>query len=1054
MIQKLKRTLSNVRLTVPDRSAGDRAILDESDTHKLFLKAPEAIAVLDRAGRILHCNDEFLKMFGYSLEEALGRPIDELIVRREDLSTATALTEDAIQGSKVKHDTVRYTKNGDPVDVSVLAVPITLTDGQKGIHVIYRDIGATKKEQDRLRGSEERLRILFENAPDAYYLHDMTGTFLDGNKAAEILTGYERDELIGQNFMKLNLLSAGQIPLAAMELAKNAMGLAAGPVEFNLRRKDGLIVYVEIRSYPVQIDGKSVVLGIARDITSRRNSENDLRENEEKFRAIFENSADGVAIMNDRCFLDCNGRLEELFGCSKAEILNKTPADFSPPCQHDGVPSGRKAAEEIKKALAGSRRFFIWTHQRKDGTVFESEVSLSRFSMKGRTYLQVTVHDITVRRTLEKKLLQLSTAVEQSSSSVVITDLQGRIEYVNSHFEQVTGYSSKEVLGNRPSVLKSGEMSSDAYKQLWETITSGKSWRGRFHNRKKNGELFWEDASIAPLRDSSGSLTGYVAVKIDITKQIEAENELIKTKEAAVAATNAKSQFLAMMSHEIRTPMNGVIGMAGLLAETDLTPEQSEYVETIRLSGDSLLTIINDILDFSKAEAGKIELENQSFQLQEMLDSVIELVSPRIAQKGIDFICHIDQDLPRFIYGDATRLRQVILNLVGNAIKFTDRGEVAVEVHKLSGDDQQFTIQVDVIDTGIGIPDEKMDRLFRAFSQVDASTTRRFGGTGLGLVISAKLVERMGGTISVKSTAGQGSKFSFTMPTRVGVEEKSTLSIETPDLSHKHVLIVDDNPTNRRILSLQLKSWGMVPESLESGTLAVDMLKSNRHVDLLIVDMQMPGMDGATLARLIRGMRHRSQIPMILLTSMGQPEDPLEIALFDACVNKPIKQSVLYDTIVSTLSGRAARSAVVTTKLLQSDLSDQLPIRILVAEDNGINQKMAVHAFGKMGYQVDVVSNGLEAVTAVERIPYDVVFMDLQMPEMDGLEATREIRNAGLGKAPIIIAMTANAMEEDRRQCLEAGMNDYVTKPVKPLLLQTKIIEWFSHKKQIEFEPA
>ena len=547
-----------------------------------------------------------------------------------------------------------------------------------------------------------------------------------------------------------------------------------------------------------------------------------------------------------------------------------------------------------------------------------------------------------------------------------------------------------------------------------------------------------------PLRDKNGQVTGLVGIGHDITHLKKAQEEMNMAREAAEAASRAKSEFLANMSHEIRTPLNGVMGMTDLALDTELTPEQREYLETVKMSGDTLLTVINDILDFSKIEAGKIDLEAIDFNLRESLEFTLKTLALRADEKGLELLCEVAPEVPEIVRGDSGRLRQIVVNLVGNAIKFTDKGEIAVRVQVEAREGHDWLCRFTVADTGIGIPEDKRELIFNPFSQADTSTTRKYGGTGLGLTISTRLVRMMGGKIWVESEVGRGSQFHFTA--RLGAADSKEIKVGTiapPELLRDvKVLVVDDNRTNRRILEGMLLRWQMKPTSVEGGKEALAQLSAAREArepyGLILTDMHMPDMDGFALVEQIRKRPELCTATIMMLTSAGHRGDAarcLELGV-SAYLLKPIRQSELREAVARVLGAHEQQGAIplVTRFSLQDAREPGAFLSVLIAEDNLVNQRLAVRLLEKRGHQVAVAATGLEALKALEKEQFDLVLMDVQMPEMDGLEATAAIRekekSTGLRQA--IVALTAHAMKGDREKCLAAGMDGYLSKPIRP----------------------
>jgi PAS domain S-box-containing protein len=633
-------------------------------------------------------------------------------------------------------------------------------------------------------------------------------------------------------------------------------------------------------------------------------------------------------------------------------------------------------------------------------------------------------------REIQRQKQYSDVLVETSPVAIATTDLDGKIIGWNPGAERLFGYSSAEATGRAIEDLIATPELREEVRAGFTLTMRGERVRTIARRARRDGTLLDVEISAMPVV-VDGTEVGIIAIYHDIT-------ELLQARREAEAANEAKSAFLATMSHEIRTPMNAVIGMSGLLLNTALNDEQREYAEIVRQSGDTLLTVINDILDFSKIEAGRLELETQPFDLRECVEGALDLVATRAADKGLDLAYLLGEGTPPAIVGDVTRLRQVLLNLLSNAVKFTERGEVVLSVSssRLEGASGLHELAFAVRDTGIGIPTDRIGRLFQSFSQVDASTTRRYGGTGLGLAISQRLTELMGGRITVKSEVGVGSEFRFAIraaPAATPVPTRRDLTGVQPSLRGKRVLAVDDNATNRRILASHLEAWGMHVRVTDSPREALGWVRGGERFDLGILDMHMPEMDGVALAHAIRETAPAATLPLVLFTSLGRREARAEEAGFAAYLNKPIKPSQLFDALMSILGDQPVHVPQRGTARseMDPDMARRHPLRILLAEDNVVNQKVATRLLAQMGYRADVAANGLEAVAAVERQPYDVVLMDVQMPELDGFEASREINRRWPADRPRIVAMTANAMEGDRELCVAAGMDDYVAKPIR-----------------------
>jgi PAS domain S-box-containing protein len=1164
-------------------------------------------------------------------------------------------------------------------------------------HVV--DQGADAELRERQRAEEEMfnarqtLQSILDTIPQRVFWKDRNLVYLGCNKAFAMDAGLKDPAgIIGKNDYELPWRETAELyrtdDKLVMEQAAPRLNL-----EEPQSRPDGSTWRLRTSKLPLRDrEGKVIgVIGTYEDITERKRAE----AARDFLASIVESSDDAIIGKSTEGVIHSwNAGAERLYGYTASEMIGQSIFLLVPPERHEEV------AGFLKRIKQGERiAHHTAVRLRKGGGLIDVSVTISPLkNARGEVVGASTIaRDITERMRAEDQLRKLSRAVEQSPASVVITDLTGKIEYVNPKFVRLTGYTLDEALGKNPRILNSGEHHAEMYEQLWRTITSGSEWRGEFHNKKKNGELYWEYAVISPIRNAEGAITHFLAVKEDITERkradealreseeglaaaqriahigswhwnvqtdtahwsdqtfrifgltpgqlkdhrqvflglihpadrmrvehaltdalngirdydIEyriqladgtekvihaqgevlkdlagktigmrginhditaqkraeeavrrseirfrtlfdstsdavmlleekgffdcnpatlaifgcttreefcsrhpadlsppsqpcgtdsftlanqriatamqkgsnhfewvhkradtgetfpadvllnameldgkrvlqavvrditerkrAEAEIIKARQAAEAASRAKSEFVANMSHEIRTPMNGIMGMTELALDTPLSSEQREYLTMVKDSADSLLAIINDILDFSKIEAGKLSLDLTEFNLHDVLANTLRSLSVRASQKGLEIAWGEKIGVPERVIGDAGRLRQVIVNLVGNAIKFTEQGEMEVGVEVESQQGESLVMHFTVRDTGIGIAPEQQKLIFEAFTQADSSINRKYGGTGLGLTISSRLVQMMGGKIWLDSAPGEGSTFHFTVQlSRAKGALPESSPKEVVSLRDLAVLVVDDNATNRKILDRMLKNWSMRPETVSSGEEGLAALEraasAGLPFPLVLLDAQMPGMDGFALAERIRRNPKLNGSTIMMLTSAGQSGDAarcreLGIAVY---LIKPIRQSELLEAILATMgkSSDMGRATVVTRRTLREN---RRKFHILLAEDNVVNQRLAVRLLEKLGHKVTVASNGIEALDLLKRSPFDLVLMDIQMPKMNGFQTTAEIRKEeeSSGEHLPIIAMTAHAMEGDRARCLDAGMDGYVAKPIR-----------------------
>ncbi len=760
--------------------------------------------------------------------------------------------------------------------------------------------------------------------------------------------------------------------------------------------------------------------------------------------AIISADVDGVII-------SFNATAEQWFGYTPDEIIGK----FSSPIWPDAgeiaaraevlsLELGRKIEPGfetfIAKARLGKTDENEWSFIRRNGDRFP--VSLSVTALTDTTgkitgFLGI-LNDITERKKSEEELRlseeRFSNAFVYAAIGMALVSLEGRWLKVNKSVCNLLGYSAEELSAKTfQDITHPDDLDTDlqhVHELLDDKIRSYTMEKRYFH---KDGHIVWALLGVSLMRDKQNKPLYFISQIEDITrsKEIMAEQQDLTKK--AQAAERAKSEFLAIMSHEIRTPMNGVIGMTSILADTELTEMQRDCVNTIHTSGESLLTVINDILDYSKIESGRILLENYPFNLCHCIEEALDLFVAQIRVKHLEAVYLVAPGIPANLIGDPMRLRQVLVNLIGNAIKFTSQGEVVINVECQKQDKSGCHLLFSVTDTGIGIPKEGIEKLFQAFQQVDTSTTRRYGGTGLGLVISKRITELMGGRMWVESEPDKGSTFFFTTTLKASTETASADQLPDPALlKSRSILIVDDNDTNRRMLEMQLKIWGMAPTSVSSGREALGKL-TQQPFDVALLDFQMPEMDGIVLAREIH---KQTQTPLILLSSSGEIIVGEDASLFQFQIPKPIKHSHLFNALLRVIGVPGGQARKAPEKKLDGGMAANHPLRILLAEDNTVNQKVGLMMLARLGYTADLAANGLRAVDAIGKTQYDLILMDIQMPEMNGIEAATLIREKLGTQCPAIFALTAEALEGDQKRFMSLGFDGYLSKPLQAHTLQ------------------
>ena len=1035
----------------------------------------QGIYGIDLQGDCTFVNRATCELIGYQPAEVLGRKMHDLIHHHKPDGSVYPVEECPVYRAFKKGEgcctdsELIWRRDGTSIPVEYSSFPILESGVITGAVVTLVDITERKRAEERLRSSEQLFRSIFENAQLGIAYFKIDSHEHVSNRALHEMLGYTGEELsrLGQ----WDEIVAPEDRASGAERYDELVQGKRDTDEYEQRfiRRDGRIVVANDKFRLLRDpDGKpQYIVGLTEDITERKRSHEALQESEQLFRSIFENSQIGISIFGIEAQTHITNRaLQEMLGYSEADLRSLEQWDKIVHPDDRGL-----GAERYAELLAGKRDADEYGHRyiRRDGRIVvgNGRYQLLRDAAGKPQYLVALTEDITERNRAQEALQDserlFRSIFENAPVGIGLYNVPEAQYFTNRALHEMLGYTHEDLssVEKWDQIVHPDQRASGAkrYAELVEGKYDYDEWEQHFIRR--DGRLVIADGAFTMIRDTAGNPQYLLNTTKDITDRKQAEADLLAAKEEAVAATKAKSDFLANMSHEIRTPMNAILGMTHLALKTELTAKQRDYLTKTTVAAKALLSIINDILDFSKIEAGKLDVENTEFRLDQVLEDLSSVVCQKARDKDLEFLIAPPKNLPPNLIGDPLRLGQILINLVNNAVKFTERGEVLVTVALEEQLADRVKVRFSVRDSGIGMTPEQSAKLFQAFSQADTSTTRKYGGTGLGLSISKRLVEMMEGTIWAESEPGVGSAFHFTAWFGIGSDGKRKRFV--PELAGIRALVVDDNAQAREVLTEALQAFALRADSVSSGEDAVREIAAADSLDpyrLVLMDWHMPGMDGLQTSRIIRRNDRLQHIPkIVMVTSFGQGDvrtQAEEIGV-DSYLLKPVNQSLLYDTLVDLFGFAGGEDHPSRESKDESTVPDATGIRVLLVEDNEINQQVATELLESAGAIVTVANHGGEAVkilTDGDQPPaFDVVFMDLQMPEVDGFTATKLLRkDPRLQKIPII-AMTAHALVEERQRCLDAGMNDHVSKPIDPDSLFSTLIRWVQPRPKQAVEP-